>query len=267
MKTHSGIILHLLVMSFGRMSLSQEDHSAQGTGNQEKWEGDLQSASSLEELLRLINFPDWKLWRCRLKLKHLEQPLNPEQNGPSSSSSQRTTRGTATPITDEILQAIDNEWQKTRCMPRETCVDVANELGSSPDMFFKPPCVSVFRCGGCCNREGVTCRNTSTTYVDKTLFTVVSINKQTHPVLIKVANHTECECMEPAVIRRHVHPSRFNGCSSLLQTLDPKNTRSLCPRGLIWDCTEDQCIPYPSRKRVGIVLVQKKVSRRSAAQF
>lgn len=54
-------------------------------------------------------------------------------------------------------------------MPRETCVDVAKELGTTPNMFFKPPCVSVFRCNGCCNKEGVTCRNTSTTYVNKTV--------------------------------------------------------------------------------------------------
>lgn len=65
--------------------------------------------------------------------------------------------------------AIDDEWQKTQCMPRETCVDVAKELGTTPNMFFKPPCVSVFRCSGCCNKEGVTCRNTSTTYVNKTV--------------------------------------------------------------------------------------------------
>lgn len=66
-----------------------------------------------------------------------------------------------------FVLAIDEEWQKTQCMPRETCVDVAQELGTSNEMFFKPPCVSVFRCSGCCNKEGVTCRNTSTTYVDK----------------------------------------------------------------------------------------------------
>lgn len=30
-------------------------------------------------------------------------------------------------------------------MPRETCVDVAKELGTDPSMFFKPPCVSVHR--------------------------------------------------------------------------------------------------------------------------
>uniref|UniRef100_A0A8C1YGL4 Vascular endothelial growth factor D n=1 Tax=Cyprinus carpio TaxID=7962 RepID=A0A8C1YGL4_CYPCA len=79
---------------------------------------------------------------------------------------------------------IDDEWQKTQCMPRETCVDVAKELGTNTAVFFKPPCVSVFRCGGCCNKEGVTCRNTSVTYVNKTVST-------TH-------------CIEHSLIRRHV---------------------------------------------------------------
>lgn len=65
--------------------------------------------------------------------------------------------------------AIDDEWQKTQCMPRETCVDVAKELGTTTAMFFKPPCVSVFRCNGCCNKEGVNCRNISATYVNKTV--------------------------------------------------------------------------------------------------
>ncbi len=41
--------------------------------------------------------------------------------------------------------AIDEEWQRTQCMPRETCVDVAKELGTPTSMFFKPPCVSVHR--------------------------------------------------------------------------------------------------------------------------
>ena len=31
------------------------------------------------------------------------------------------------------------------------------------------------------------------------------------PVLIKVANHTECRCMEPAIIRRNAQPHRSSG--------------------------------------------------------
>uniref|UniRef100_A0A4W3HXY3 Platelet-derived growth factor (PDGF) family profile domain-containing protein n=1 Tax=Callorhinchus milii TaxID=7868 RepID=A0A4W3HXY3_CALMI len=65
------------------------------------------------------------------------------------------------------LQPIDDEWQKTQCVPRESCVDVAKELGRSTNTFFKPPCVSVYRCGGCCNEEGLVCKNISTSYISK----------------------------------------------------------------------------------------------------
>lgn len=68
---------------------------------------------------------------------------------------------------DCLSAVIDEEWQRTQCSPRETCVEVASELGSSTDTFFKPPCVNVFRCGGCCNEESLVCVNTSTSYVSK----------------------------------------------------------------------------------------------------
>lgn len=48
-------------------------------------------------------------------------------------------------VVSSPIPAIDEEWQRTQCMPREACVDVAKELGTDPSMFFKPPCVSVYR--------------------------------------------------------------------------------------------------------------------------
>ncbi|XP_074849490.1 vascular endothelial growth factor D isoform X2 [Carettochelys insculpta] len=121
----------------------------------------IRKAASLEELLRITHSEDWKLWKCRLKLKSLS-PLD------SRSTSHRSTRFAAAFYDIETLRVIDEEWQKTQCMPRETCVEVAKELGTTTNKFFKPPCVNVFRCGGCCNEESLACMNTSTTYVSKT---------------------------------------------------------------------------------------------------
>lgn len=75
-------------------------------------------------------------------------------------------------ITYEIpynLAGIDTEWRKTQCMPREVCVDVGKEFGATTNTFFKPPCVSIYRCGGCCNSEGLQCMNISTNYISKTV--------------------------------------------------------------------------------------------------
>lgn len=64
-----------------------------------QWEKKVRSASSLEELLRLADFPDWKLWKCRLRL---QQPDNPSST--SSLGSHRSTRYAAESYSLEILK-------------------------------------------------------------------------------------------------------------------------------------------------------------------
>lgn len=228
-----------LVVELTWINMGHSMHRDAGSMVLKQWEKKVRSASSLEELLRLADFPDWKLWKCRLRL---QQPDNP--SSPTSLGSHRSTRYAAESYSLEILKAIDEEWQRTQCMPRETCIDVAKELGTDPSMFFKPPCVSVYRCSGCCNQEGVSCRNTTSVYVNKTVLSVIPFRFVPEPVLIKVANHTECKCMEPAIIRRNAQPHGSSGCSPNGHLSE--DSRRLCASGLIWDCSTDRCIPYPS---------------------
>lgn len=70
-----------------------------------------------------------------------------------------------------VYAGIELEWRKTQCMPREVCVDVGREFGAPTNIFYKPPCVSVYRCGGCCHSEDKQCRNISTGYLSKTVST------------------------------------------------------------------------------------------------
>ncbi|XP_049916102.1 vascular endothelial growth factor D isoform X1 [Epinephelus moara] len=231
-----------LLVELSWINVGHSMHTEGGSRQEAKqWERKVRSASSLDELLRLADFPDWKLWKCRLRLQQPETLSSPPSVG-----SHRSTRYAAESYSLEILKAIDEEWQRTQCMPRETCVDVAKELGTDPSMFFKPPCVSVHRCSGCCNQEGVTCRNTTTVYVNKTVLSVIPFKFVPEPVLIKVANHTECRCMEPAIIRRNAEPQGSSGCSPMGQLSEAEDSRRLCASGLIWDCSSDRCIPYPS---------------------
>ncbi|XP_034536448.1 vascular endothelial growth factor D isoform X2 [Notolabrus celidotus] len=231
-----------LVVELSWIHVGLSLHREAGSRVLKQWERKVRSASSLDELLMLADFPDWKLWKCRMRLQQPET-----LSSPPSAGSHRSTRYAAESFSLEILKAIDEEWQKTQCMPRETCVDVAKELGTEPSMFFKPPCVSVHRCGGCCNQEGLTCRNTTLEYVNKTVLSVIPFKFVPEPVLIKVVNHTECRCMEPAIIRRNAQPgSSSSGCSPMSQLSDAEDSRRLCASGLIWDCSADRCIPYPS---------------------
>ncbi|XP_037835661.1 vascular endothelial growth factor D isoform X2 [Kryptolebias marmoratus] len=229
-----------LVLELSWINSSSGGKRQEGLTVMRRWEKDVRSASNLDELLRLTDFPDWKLWKCRLS--RAEAVSSPALVGPH-----RSTQYAAESYSLEILKAVDEEWQRTQCMPREACVDVAKELGTDPAIFFKPPCVSLHRCGGCCNQEGISCRNTSSVFVNKTVLSLIPVKFVPEPVLIKVANHTECRCMEPAIIRRNAQPHRSSGCSLTDQLSGSDDSRRLCATGWIWDCSSERCIPYTSR--------------------
>ncbi|KAG7231659.1 hypothetical protein INR49_004195 [Caranx melampygus] len=208
-----------LVVELSWINVQGHGVHREGSRMMRQWERKVRSASSLDELLRLADFPDWKLWKCRLRLQQPEAPTE-TLSSPPSVGSHRSTRYAAESYSLEILKAIDEEWQRTQC-------------------------------SGCCNQEGVTCRNTTTVYVNKTVFPFKFVPE---PVLIKVANHTECRCMEPAIIRRNAQPHRSSGCSDpspcscspMGQLSEARDSGRLCASGLIWDCSSDRCIPYPS---------------------
>ncbi|XP_074048503.1 vascular endothelial growth factor D [Macrotis lagotis] len=199
----------------------------------ERSEQQIRAASSLEELLRITHSEDWKLWKCRLKLKSLASM-------DSRSASHRSTRFAATFYDIETLKVIDEEWQRTQCTPRETCVEVAKELGKSTNTFFKPPCVNVFRCGGCCNEESLLCINTSTSYVSKQLFEItVPLTTVPELVPVKVANHTGCKCLSTtqhhpySIIRRSIQIPEEDRCP---------NTKKVCLGELTWDSNKCKCV-------------------------
>ncbi|XP_015343539.2 vascular endothelial growth factor D [Marmota marmota marmota] len=139
-----------------------------------------------------------------------------------------------------LSTVIDEEWQRTQCSPRETCVEVANELGKSTNTFFKPPCVNVFRCGGCCNEESLICMNTSTSYVSKQLFEIsVPLTSVPDLVPVKVANHTGCKCLPTAprhpysIIRRSIQIPEEDRCPQ---------SKKLCPMDMQWDNNKCKCV-------------------------
>lgn len=129
-------------------------------------EEQLRSVSSVDELMTVLYPEYWKMYKCQLRKggwqQYKEQPN-------VNTRTEDTIKFAAAHYNAEILKSIDNEWRKTQCMPREVCIDVGKEFGAATNTFFKPPCVSVYRCGGCCNSEGLQCMNTSTGYLSKTV--------------------------------------------------------------------------------------------------
>ncbi|KAL4640523.1 vascular endothelial growth factor C [Arapaima gigas] len=202
-------------------------------------ERQLRSASSVDELLRIIYPGYWATLRCRSK-------RNQRFHGRSLAAGEEPVAFAAAFLNIEVFKSIESEWRKTQCMPREVCLDVGKELGAPTNTFYKPPCVSVYRCGGCCNSEELQCMNTSTSHVSKTLFEItIPITQGTKPVTVSFANHTSCRCLSKLDISRQVH--------AIIRRALPEChvANKTCPKNQIWDDHLCRCVlpldgPFPS---------------------
>lgn len=212
-----------------------QDPVDKGRRNREL-EQQLRSVSSVDELMAIFYPEQWKMLRCQSQGGH------PQYRGAGlSTASEEPVAYAASFYNPEILKSIDYEWRKTQCMPREVSLDVGREFGSATSIIFKPSCVSVYRCGGCCNSEGISCMNTSTTYVSKTLFEIsIPISQVPKPVTISVANHTGCRCMSKMDFYRQAHSIIRRSIST--SPSDCLMANKTCPKNHIWNSFLCRCV-------------------------
>ncbi|XP_029950303.1 vascular endothelial growth factor C [Salarias fasciatus] len=219
-----------------------EERTDEPDSPQPEMEEKLRSASSVDELMSLIYPSYWAALKCRSKLSAasgLSQRPPGRRLRPAAHSEEPAFAAAFFNL--DILKSIESEWRKTQCTPREVCVDVGREFGAPTNIFYKPPCVSVYRCGGCCHSEDKQCRNISSGYLSKTLFEItVPITQGTKPVTISVANHTQCSCLSKLDIYRQVH--------SIIRRALPECpvANSTCPPGQVWGSRQCRCTDVAS---------------------
>ncbi|KAJ0051274.1 hypothetical protein NL108_017620 [Boleophthalmus pectinirostris] len=201
----------------------------------------LRSASTVDELMSLMYPSFWAALKCRSKLSAAGSNAKLQAQMRRSRPQTDEPKYAAAYLNLDLLKSIESEWRKTQCVPREVCVDVAREFGAPTNLFYKPPCVSVFRCGGCCHSEDKQCRNISTGYVSKTLFEItVPITQNTKPVTISVANHTQCSCLSKLDVFKQVH-------SIIRRALpDCPIANRTCPPGQSWSSRVCRCVGLSS---------------------
>ncbi|XP_051558933.1 vascular endothelial growth factor C isoform X1 [Myxocyprinus asiaticus] len=196
----------------------------------------LRSAGSVDELMRIVYPSYWSMLKCRSKAGG----RFPHRERSSTETRSEEASFAAAYFNFEILKSIETEWRKTLCMPRQVCLDVGKEFGAATNTFYKPPCVSVYRCGGCCNSEEHQCMNISTSYISKTLFEItVPIKQGTKPVTISFANHTSCSCLSKLDVYRQRH--------SIIRRALPEChvANKTCPKNHSWSNPLCRCVPLP----------------------
>ncbi|XP_028834297.1 vascular endothelial growth factor C isoform X2 [Denticeps clupeoides] len=194
----------------------------------------LRSVSSVDELMRIVYPSYWTILKCRSKRG---ARYTVRDHVSTETRSDKQSMFAAAYINFDILKSIESEWRKTLCMPREVCLDVGKEFGAATNTFYKPPCVSVYRCGGCCNSEEHQCMNISTSYISKTLFEItVPIKQGTKPVTISFANHTLCRCLSKLDVYRQVH--------SIIRRALPEClvANKTCPKNHSWNNHLCRCV-------------------------
>ncbi|XP_068874003.1 placenta growth factor isoform X3 [Aphelocoma coerulescens] len=100
-------------------------------------------------------------------------------------------RGTAS--TESPVLTFREIWNRSFCRPLEQLVDVITEFPNEVEYIFRPSCVSLQRCGGCCGDEGLRCVPVETSTVTMQLLKIKP-NGEAPYVEMAFTEHKQCEC-------------------------------------------------------------------------
>uniref|UniRef100_A0A667X214 Platelet-derived growth factor (PDGF) family profile domain-containing protein n=1 Tax=Myripristis murdjan TaxID=586833 RepID=A0A667X214_9TELE len=197
----------------------------------------------VDQLLQLL-YPEYRVLQQCLRKKSWHATSS---SSSSSSSSPSSTSSSFPPPHHSNDDDLWEEIQQTACRPREVCVEVAKEYPEATSQFYLPRCVSLHRCGGCCNNEAFYCTNTSHTLVNKTLMELSPPRMDRTVVMVTFVNHTSCECLSKRPLHSIISFHTFmevldSGLLALCgpnRVLEESTCECVCRNGL----TEASCDP------------------------
>ncbi|KGL85559.1 Vascular endothelial growth factor A, partial [Tinamus guttatus] len=85
-------------------------------------------------------------------------------------------------------------FKSSYCQPFLTTVDVYSEYPDEANYIFKPSCVAVKRCGGCCGDTGKFCTPVEMETVTMKLVKISPGIRKRTMVKMDFLAHKQCEC-------------------------------------------------------------------------
>ncbi|XP_058018351.1 placenta growth factor isoform X2 [Ahaetulla prasina] len=95
--------------------------------------------------------------------------------------------------TDRAVVSFFDVWNRSSCQPLEKLVSVVSEYPHEVEHVFKPSCVSLRRCCGCCRDEALQCVPVEMANVTMELKKINPEN-QLPFVELSFTEHRKCEC-------------------------------------------------------------------------
>ncbi|XP_067884012.1 vascular endothelial growth factor Ab isoform X2 [Heterodontus francisci] len=96
------------------------------------------------------------------------------------------------PRRNEVIKFME-VWNKSYCRPIETLIDILQEHPDELEYIFKPSCVPLMRCGGCCNDESLECVPTEVHNVTMEIMKIKPHHGE-HIRPMHFVQHSKCIC-------------------------------------------------------------------------
>ncbi|XP_033873142.1 vascular endothelial growth factor A isoform X1 [Acipenser ruthenus] len=92
----------------------------------------------------------------------------------------------------EVIRFLE-VYERSYCRTIETLVDIFQEYPDEVEYIFKPSCVPLMRCAGCCSDESLECVPKETHNVTMEIMKIKPHHSQ-HIGMMSFTEHSTCEC-------------------------------------------------------------------------
>ncbi|XP_072346302.1 snake venom vascular endothelial growth factor toxin ICPP-like isoform X1 [Scyliorhinus torazame] len=92
------------------------------------------------------------------------------------------------------VMPFEEVWKRSHCRTIEVLVDVVREYPNQAEYIFKPSCVPLLRCAGCCGDEKLRCTVREMYNVTIQVIKLKPLDHVTNQEEMIFIEHSSCEC-------------------------------------------------------------------------